>query len=394
MRVLIFSLFYYPRFIGGAEVAIRSITDRIAPRDIEFEMITLRLDSSFPKTEQVGNVLVHRIGPTVGKPTVADLGRRPVHLSKYLYQLLAAATAIRLHRQKRFDAIWAMMAHSTGMPAALVKMRHPSVKYLLTLQEGAPPEYTERMARPVWPLFKRAFTSADQVQAISSFLLRWAHRMGAKGPATVIPNGVDTSRFGGAVTDATTRLGKREGEVFLVTTSRLATKNAVDDVIRAMPLLPRQVTFLVAGAGQDEQALRALAAQLGVDDRVRFLGEVSQEELPSLLAACDIFVRPSRSEGFGISFIEAMAARLPVIATQEGGIGDFLFDERRNPDEETTGWAVDKDSPAQIAQAVEDILGDPQKAARVTRTAREMVVSKYDWATIASEMRALLLGLA
>ena len=61
-KILIFSLAYYPNFVGGAEVAIKEITDRISPEDFEFHMITLRFDSRLPKTEKIGNIFVHRIG--------------------------------------------------------------------------------------------------------------------------------------------------------------------------------------------------------------------------------------------------------------------------------------------------------------------------------------------
>jgi phosphatidylinositol alpha-1,6-mannosyltransferase len=93
------------------------------------------------------------------------------------------------------------------------------------------------------------------------------------------------------------------------------------------------------------------------------------------------------------SFVEAMAAEVPVIGTQEGGIADFLFDEERNPDRETTGWAVDKDSPEQIAQAVIAILKNPEKAARVTAAAKKLVFEKYDWDLIAGNMKALFVRL-
>jgi phosphatidylinositol alpha-1,6-mannosyltransferase len=91
----------------------------------------------------------------------------------------------------------------------------------------------------------------------------------------------------------------------------------------------------------------------------------------------------------GNSFIEAMAAGLPVIATQEGGIADFLFDAKRNPDKETTGWAVDVDSPEQIAEVVQDILAHPEQVARVRANALALVKEKYDWNLIATQMRAL-----
>ena len=92
----------------------------------------------------------------------------------------------------------------------------------------------------------------------------------------------------------------------------------------------------------------------------------------------------------GISFIEAMAADLPVIATQEGGIADFLFDAKQNPDKATTGWAVDTDSPAQIVEAVKDIIAHPDQVQKVTEVAANMVREKYDWDTIAAAMKQLL----
>ena len=89
----------------------------------------------------------------------------------------------------------------------------------------------------------------------------------------------------------------------------------------------------------------------------------------------------------GNSFVEAMAAGLPVIATQEGGIADFLFDEKRNLDKPITGWAVDKDSPEQIAAQVKHVMEHPEKVRAVIATACAMVMEKYDWDIIAKDMR-------
>jgi glycosyltransferase involved in cell wall biosynthesis len=389
-RVLIFSLNYYPRFIGGAEVALKEITDRIP--DIEFHLIANRYDSTLPKVEKIGNVLVHRIGFTGEDLTMADLKKFPINLNKPLYQLLAFWKALSLHRKYKYDAVWAMMAHSTGIPAALFKTVHPEVKYILNLQEGDPPEYIEGRLRLVWPLFSRAFTKADIIQALSNFLAAWARRRGATCPIEVIPNAVDFKSFSAdfppaMIDEVKDRLGKRMGDVFLVTTSRLVHKNAVDDVLRALPMLPENVRFIILGVGPDEEKLHKIARELHIQNRVEFIGHVRHEDLPKFLKASDIFIRPSRSEGMGASFPEAMAAGLPVIATQEGGIADFLFDEKRNPDTPITGWAVDKDSPAQIAEAVHEIMATPEKVRAVVATAREMVKEKYDWDIIAKDMR-------
>lgn len=393
-KILIFSLNYYPRFIGGAEVAIKEITDRAATEDIEFHMVTLRFDAKLPACEQVGKVLVHRIGFTRMDPTIADLKRFPLHLNKHLYQVLAAWKALMLHRRYRYDGTWAMMAHSCAIPAGIFKYFHPEVPYLLTLQEGDPPEHIERLAKPVWPLFQYGFTSADYLQPISHFLLAWGKRMGFAGEADVIPNAVDVAKFtqpysSEQIAQMKEKLKKKEGDIFLVTTSRLVHKNAVDDVIRALTLLPEHVSFLIYGIGPDEEMLRTLAKEQGVESRARFMGQIGHDDMPLMLAACDIFIRPSRSEGMGNSFVEAMAARMPVIATQEGGIADFLFDEKRNPEHQTTGWAVDANAPAQIAAAVEDITSRPEKVRAVQDTASAMVVKTYDWATVAVSMQRL-----
>lgn len=390
-RVLIFSLAYYPKYVGGAEVAIKEITDRVDPAGIEFHMVTLRFDVSLPKIEQVGNILVHRIGFATAHPSMSDLKKFPLALNKFLFQGLAPLYALRLHKKHRYDGVWGMMAHSVGIAVGIFKLLKPSVKYVLTLQEGDPPEYIERLALPAWPLFKRAFTSADRVQVISNFLGAWATRMGYRGSPILIPNAVDTARFSRnysdeELNDLRARLGKKTGDTFLITTSRLVHKNAIDDVITALPLMPPSVHFLILGIGPDESALKALAKKCNVESRVHFLGQIEHTELPKYLKVSDVFIRASRSEGMGNSFIEAFAAGVPVIATQVGGIADFLFDELRNPKHSPTGFAVDVDSPIQIAERVVFIQSHPESVLAVTRNAKRLAEKGYDWNTIARDM--------
>lgn len=391
-KVLIFSMSYYPTFVGGAEVAIKEITDRIA--DIEFHVVTLRFDSKLPKEEKIGNVIVHRIGFSIPNPSPEDLKKFPLHYMKHVYQMIAFWEAKRLHKKYKFDGVWAMMAHSTGIPAGLFKKKFPDVPYILTLQEGDPPEQIEGMMKKVWSLFRDGFVRADYLQAISTFLMDWGKRMGFSGESVLIPNAVNVKHFTELISSkeiesVKEKIGKKEGETWLITTSRLVHKNAVDDVIKAFEFLGENVHFLVLGTGPDEGMLKELARAKGVEDRIHFYGFVDHEEIPAFYKACDIFIRPSRSEGMGNSFVEAMAAELPVIATQEGGIADFLFDAMRNPDKETTGWAVDKDAPKQIAEAVEEIMGDKEKVSSVVATAKAMVIAKYDWDIIAKQMKNL-----
>jgi len=373
-RVLIFSLAYYPH-VGGAEVAIKEITDRIL--DIEFHMVTMRFSAADAREEKIGNSTVHRVG------------NGSSYLQKILFIPRAAAAAARWHRAQPFDAFWAMMSYML-FPIVLLRFTGLRNPYLLTLQEGDPWEhmFSRWFILPFRPLLSYGFKHASAVQTISTYLAAWARRMGYQGEASIIPNGVDVVYFGNGQHQV---LAKKE--MTLVTTSRLVHKNAIDNVIRALTLLPDSIHFMIYGVGPDEAMLKKLSKKIGVEGRVKFMGQVDHSELPRILGESDIFIRPSRSEGMGNSFIEAMAAGLPVIATQEGGIADFLFDAKRNPDKETTGWAVDKDSPEQIAEAVKDILAHPDQVARVIATAEKLVAEKYDWNLIASRMHALLTNL-
>lgn len=382
-KILILSLAYYPSHVGGAEVAIKEITDRNT--DIEFHMITLRFDSNLPKQEKIGNVLIHRIGFTKNNPTMADLRKFPLHLNKLLFQFLPVWKALKLHKKHNYDAIWAMMAHSTGVPAGIFKTLRPKVPYILTLQEGDPIDYIKRKMLPLYPLFVRTFRKADVIQPLSKFLSKWAIDMGYKKDIEIIPNAVNTAHFSQVYPkeelDALkSKLGKKEGEKYIITTSRLVHKNAIDDVIVAMSMLPSNVKFLILGTGPDEEKLKKLAKEKGVTDRVVFVGQVDHSELPKYLRVSDAFTRPSRSEGFGNSFVEAMAAEIPVVATTEGGIADFLFDGE-------TGFVVKKDSPVELAKKLEQALTDTELVNKILPIAAHMAKEKYDWNIIAKDMR-------
>ncbi len=391
-KILIFSLAYYPKYVGGAEVAIKEITDRIPESDMQFDMLTLRFDSLLPKEERVGNVSVYRLGFATRDASIRDLSRFPLVLNKYLFPFLAAWKAWRLEREEQYDLTWVMMANYGGFGALFFKMMCPRIPLILTLQEGDPLAHIHKRVGFLRPVFQQIFLRADRIQAISTFLAEWAKAMGHPKDVLVIPNAVDTARFRSPcdptqVAQLKERLGKQEADVWLITTSRLVAKNAVDVVIRTLPLLPAHIKFLVLGVGPDEAMLRALATQLGVIDRIHFLGHIPHDMLPLYLQASDVFIRPSRSEGMGNSFIEAMAAGIPVIATRVGGIPDFLVDPKDSP-EHPTGLTVAVNDPNDTARAVITLVSDMDLRNRCVREAQRMVESRYDWGRVAPLMRA------
>lgn len=379
-KILIFSLVYYPRFIGGAEVAVKEITDRLGD-DFEFDMVTLRKHS--PAFERIGNVNIHRVGFQWSGRNTASSKLFP--LSKYLYIFLAFFKAISLHRKRKYDFTWSIMANYAGFSALFFKLFFKKVPFVLTLQEGDPFEHIKKRVGLLWPLFKKIFTHADKVQAISNYLARWATDMGFQQTPIVIPNGVDIRLFSESIDSLTLsaleeKFEKKEDDIFLVTTSRLVKKNGIEDVLRAMTYLDERFKFLVLGTGPDDKKLKDLSRKLGIESRVKFLGYVPHEEMPKYLKISDIFVRPSLSEGLGNSFLEAMAAGLSVIATPVGGIVDFLKDRE-------TGLFCNVNDPQSIANKVREYVENPEMREQIIKKAREMVKEGYDWDKLSERMK-------
>lgn len=396
-RILIFSLTYHP-FVGGAEVAIKEITDRLDPKEFAFDMVTLRFDSSLPEVERIGNITVYRIGPTVADASVSDRNMPgTLRRAKLIFPFISFWKARQLHRAQPYDATWAMMANQAGFAALFFKYLYPTVPYLLELQDGRAfreMKQRRRILLPLWWLYKRIYLKADRIKVISRFIEREVRGIGYDKDVDVIPNAVDVAKFSQFVPTAELetlkeKYQKRMGDVFLFTASRLVLSRGVEDTIRALSYLPAHVKLLIAGTGDDRAELERIMKEEGVEDRVIFAGHIDHSQLPLYYKISDIFVRPSIIEGFGNVFVEAFAAGIPVVATAVGGIPDFLFDPDRDTDKEPTGLFCEVRDPQSVARAVTRYMSDPALTAKIITNAKHLATETYDWNIIVKSMRRL-----
>jgi glycosyltransferase involved in cell wall biosynthesis len=375
-KVLIFSLAYYPKLIGGAEVALKEITDRADINSFDFDLITIFEGSQ--RQERMGNINVFRVGYDIKWP-----------LAKYYFIFSAYRKARILHKENKYQVIWSIMANYAGFSALFFKKKFPNISFLLTLQEGDPVQYIRRRVGIIYPLFKEIFTYTDHIQVISNFLKDWAISMGVKKDnISVIPNGVREDFF--RIISSEERNSLRKSMDFkitdriIITSSRLVLKNAVDNIIRALPLLSSEYKLLIAGDGVEKDSLLKLAQDLHVSERVKFLGFIDHKELPTYLQSSDVFVRTSRSEGLGNSFLEAMAAGIPVVATPVGGIPDFLKDGEN-------GLFCEIDNPSDLAQRIEVIMKDKDMRSRILDSAKSTVRDLYNWHRISDDIKTAVL---
>lgn len=380
-KTLIISLVYYPEFVGGAEVAVKEITDRSSSGS--FDMITL-IGGEKERVAAVGAVRVFRVGFRVNNQKL--LGKALFNLQKYLFPFLVFIKGVSLMKENKYDIVWSIMANYAGFGALFLKLRFPLVKFLLTLQEGDPIKYIKRRVFLVYPLFKMIFKKADAIQTISNYLKDFALSMKGKN-IKVVPNGVDINNFTKEFSEEEKSLLKEKlnintGDVILVTTSRLVLKNGIKDVISAISLLPEKYKFLIIGEGPLRQDLENLVRGLGLSARVSFVGFLPHKDIPLYFSVSDIFIRTSLSEGLGNSFLEAMAFGLPVVATPVGGIVDFIKDG-------VTGVLVAPEDKESIKEGILR-LENREFLFSIKNQGKDLAVKSYDWNNISKEFDSIL----
>ena len=158
----------------------------------------------------------------------------------------------------------------------------------------------------------------------------------------------------------------------VLTTARLDRQKGLCYLLKAAALVP-EALFVLAGDGPERASLEAQAHQLGMDDRIVFLGY--RQDISDLLASCDLFVLPSLFEGLPLAVLEAMAAGKPVIATAIGGT-----DEAVVPGE--TGLLVPPADPGALAEAIRALLSDPARAQRLAARGKDRAHREFSAATM------------
>lgn len=379
-KILILSSAYLPH-IGGSELAIKNITDRLS--DFEFDLITARLDKNTPKYEKLGNVSVFRVG---GALSLAGF-----LLPKNFLPIAVFFKAKKLLKNNKYLAIHAFQASGAAGAGWLLKYFYPKPPFIVTLQEG---KNLEEQGFLINFFRKLIIKKADRATAISRYLKEYISKINTKLKVDIIPNGVDIASFSrnfsyGEMTGLENRLGIKPDEKVVISVSRLVPKNGLDFLVEAVAVLNKDKQFgyklVLVGDGSQKKELQELAEKIGIKDKVIFTGSISHEDLPLYLKISDVFVKPSRSEGLGSAFLEAMAAGVPIIGTKVGGIPDFLEDRK-------TGLFCTTE-PDDIAFKIRIILENDKLRQEMINNAAALVRERYDWDKIAEKFRELYLNL-
>lgn len=231
--------------------------------------------------------------------------------------------------------------------------------------------------RPGWVFRLDGLTSRRLCGYISNSVSGKAAlvRRGGVAPrrVTVIPNGLDTAGLAPA-RDARHRLraewGVGERDCVVLTVANLNAAKGHEDIVRAMPLMRGldRLRFVFAGDDRSGGSLEALARELGVRERILFLGH--RQDVPDLLSAADVFLLASHWEGMSNALMEAMHAGIPIVATDVG-------DARQLLDGGRCGELIPPKSPESIAEAVRRSIENWERAKAQAAKARERIMERY-----------------
>ena len=271
-----------------------------------------------------------------------------------------------------------------GVPLVLVY--HASVRRELLFLRGRHPVRWKRLATyplvPVVAAYERiALRAAARVLILSEFtrsLLRADHGEATAERALRVPGGVDTESFspGKGVAAARARLKVEPAAKLLLTVRRLEPRMGLEELIRAMSLpgVPDDATLTIVGRGSLERQLDALARDLGLGPRVRFIGRASDEELSDWYRSADLFVLPTVAyEGFGMATAEALSSGTPVVGTPVGATPELLAPLN-------DGLIAADSTPPAIAEAIGRGLALSTPAFR--EACRDYAVASFAWERI------------
>ncbi len=352
--------------MGGYETLVRNWCDRLHGNGFTCSVACM-LGKRGPYVDDL-----ERMGVSVYD---VDQGRRG--FIRRLARAVRAAEADLIHSQCGWSLPQQILGARWGHQAPFVLTIHSTYPF-------GTPFQTLRRVLGLRPLLKCVPAIVGISAAVSEHTRRWLQIAPAR--VKTIYNGIPTERFGPLRKDREAergRLGLAPGGRLVVCVASFTPEKGHETLLRAAAALQGrrpEMQYAFVGSGPLRESLQRLTAQLGLADRVRFLG--SRRDVAQILAVGDVFALASQWEGFGLAIAEASAAALPVVATRVGGIPEVVEHGR-------TGLLVVPGDPAALAAALEQLAARPDLARSFGEAGRERVCECFDLRRCTDEYVAL-----
>ena len=341
---------YYSPEVGGLESHVQFLCRGLAARGHEVDVVTSRSRPGLAAFEVMDGVRVWR----TWMPSRNTFGWASHAMGSVPRFGALAETVDVLHAQDIAAVVPCVIARSLrGTP--FVTTYHTS-------------HFLRRSSSPFWrPIFARFLAAADHNLAASEEIAAVAEGIAPGVRVEPLANGVDTSLFRHVLPSLPAPpAGRRR----IVVPRRLFPKNGVEFAVKAVPEIARQVDVEIAvvGDGPERASLERLASELGVADRISFLGARPHADMPGLLSSAELALFPSLMEATSVAALESMACELPVAASRVGGLPEIV--------DEGVGTLFEPADPGSLARAVVRLLESPRRA-ELGRAARERVTARW-----------------
>ena len=357
MKIAQVTPWFFPH-LGGVESHVRTLSRELAARGHQVTVVTSRHDPSLPAEESLDGFHVVRVKPRL------ILIRTPVTPKMRANLRSLPVDVVHAHSPPPLASHYAgTVAGERGIP--YVVTYHCDVELPSVFGIFAESVYRRSLGAST-------LRNADQVLVTTRTYGATSRAVWRYNPV-VVPNAVDHRRFRPDV-DATwvrERLKIPPDVPVVLLVGRIVPHKGVEHFIEAARFLPG-ARFLVVGEGSLLEAMKRFANSMGVADRVRFLGRVSEENLPKVYGACDVFVLPSvsRLEAFGIVALEAMATAKPVIVADIPGVREVIEDGRE-------GLLAEPMNARDLAEKIRRLLADPEARRVMGQRGREKVLESF-----------------
>ncbi len=318
MNILMIN-FEYPPLGGGGGVATHDIAQELSQRHTVHVLTTAF--TGLPREEIVEGVVVHRV-PVLGRVSLPTA----TFISLITFAPAALFAGIRIMKKTKFDVVYAQFVIPSGLPAAWLSMLF-RVPFVLTFVGGDIYDPSKGISPHRHMLLRAVIrwiaSRAHARTAISTDTkTRTIELHGVLQPITVVPIGLKPQHIPEASRDA---FGFLEEDIICISIGRLVPRKGYDILLSAWKSVPR-AKLIIIGDGPLKAHLQTVVEKYYLAERVQLMGQVDETAKFQLLSLSDVYVSAAQHEGFGIVFLEAMRAGLPIVATNDGGQTDFLID--------------------------------------------------------------------
>lgn len=367
----------FPRWPGDGQGAfVWGLAQALQRKGVTVQVVALHTPGA--KTHEVSEG-VEIFRPPYWWPASAELLRKeggglPITLRKYplarlqLLPFLVQHTLALARCARQADVLH---THWTISGAAGLLARWQQDRPLVVTVQGSDVFQVPQHPVGAW-LTRVILTRAQRVTALSHALKGATQAVGVPAAQiTVIPNGVDVRSFTPSLQS------QREPVILFV--GYLIKRKGVNYLLAALPPVLRALPnfrAVLIGDGPEEGALRQQTADLGIADRVEWLGFLPQAAVRQWMQRASVFVLPSLEEGQGVVLLEALASGLPVVASRVDGIQEVVT--------RAVGLLVAPAQPALLTQALLALLQEPAQWATMSQAARAHMLAHYDWDQIAT----------